>query len=196
MNHLRRQYGTFRATDFAELYLELEEKINSTSTSVDFASRFRFIFAQFEVNNQPISQLQQCLYLSRAIASHSDLVKVQDTYFQIFPDPSAADYGYTAAVEALPPMTNDSIQTFLLSPQFATIVANAATASHPPPSNPRNHRQQKSKTSPRRYCFLHGHNWHNSQDCRNMAKDPTTYSTIQRSATSHTTCPGGSLTKM
>ena len=94
------------------------------------------------------------LFKQRAIASHSDLVKAQDTYFQIFPDPSAwtfadlvanitlhapnnvstsADYGYTAAVEALPPMTHDSIQIFLLSPQFATIVANAATASHPPP---------------------------------------------------------------
>jgi hypothetical protein len=222
MNHLRRQYGTFRATDFAELYLELEEKMTSTSTFVDFASRFRFIFAQFEVNNQSISQLQQCLYLSRAIAAHSDLVKAQDTYFQLFPDPRArtfaelvahitlhapnyvstsADYGYTAKVEALPPMTPDSLQTFLLSPQFATIVANAATASHPTPSNSRNApsqflRQHKPKPSSRRYCFLHGYDWHNSQDCRNMAKDPTTYSSIQRSANSHMTCPGGSVTKM
>lgn len=97
MNHLRRQYGTFRATDFAELYLELEEKMTATSTFVDFASRFRLIFAQFEVNNQSISQLQQCLYLSRAIAAHSDLVKAQDTYFQLFPDPSARTFANLVA---------------------------------------------------------------------------------------------------
>ena len=213
MNHLRQQYGTFRATDFATLYLELEEKMTSTSTFVDFASRFRFIFAQFEVNNQAISQLQQCLYLSRAIASHSDLVKAQDTYFQLFPDPRArtfadlvahitlhapnyvstsADYGYTAAAETLPPLTHQSLQSFFLSPQFATIVANAATASHPTSRNA----PSRTKPSPRRYCFLHGYDWHHSHECRNMAKDPTTYSNIQRSAKSHTSCPGGSVIKM
>ena len=58
--------------------------MTSTSTFVDFASRFRFIFAQFEVNNQSIFQLQQCLYLSKAIAANSDLVKAKTPISSFF----------------------------------------------------------------------------------------------------------------
>ena len=97
MTHLRTQYGIFRATDFANLYIDLEAKMGNSSDFTDFSSRFRLIFAQFETNNQPISQLQQFTLLSRAIAPFSHLVKAQDTYFQSVPDPSARTFGALVA---------------------------------------------------------------------------------------------------
>ena len=71
MNHRRTQYGIFRATDFQNLYIQLEEKMTTGSDFNVFASRFCLIFAQFDTNNQPISQLQQCTFLARAIAPGS-----------------------------------------------------------------------------------------------------------------------------
>ena len=62
-DHLRRQYGTFRATDFSNLYLKLDETMGSTSHFSDSASRYRLIFAQFATNNQPISKLKQFILL-------------------------------------------------------------------------------------------------------------------------------------
>ncbi len=53
--HLETQYGIFRATDFQNLNIELEAKIATGADFSVFASRFRRIFAQFEVNNQSIS---------------------------------------------------------------------------------------------------------------------------------------------
>jgi hypothetical protein len=216
MNHLRQTYGTFRATDFSQLYLDLDEHMAPTATFADFSSRFKFIFAQFETNGQPISQLQQCTYLTRAIRSHPHLVKAQDFYFQQFPDPStrtfsalvahitlhapnfavtSADFGYAAPVIATP---TDTLQAFLKSQQFSTILASAiaskssghqrrrdSTPTHPP-----------SSSDSRKYCFLHGYDWHDSRQCRNMAKDLVTYSEAMRTSRSHTSPPGGSTTKL
>ena len=92
MNHLRLQYGLFRVTDFNILYLKLEETMGCESQFADFASRFRLIFAQFASNNQPISELQQCNFLCRSIASHADLVEAQDTFFNLFPDPNTRTF--------------------------------------------------------------------------------------------------------
>ena len=168
--------------------------MSNTSTFADCSSRFRLIFAQFDCNHQPISQLQQCNYISRAIAAHPHLVKAQDTYFQLCPDPTnrtfaamvahislhapnfaptSADFGYSAATTA--PSTTESLQAFLLSPQFATIIATAAAATKTQPSQSRNsnfpNRSTKNPKTPRKYCHLHGYDWHDGSDCRNMAKD-------------------------
>ena len=208
MNHLRLQYGVFRVTDFNILYLKLEETMGCKSQFADFASRFRLIFAQFASNNQPISELQQCNFLCRSIASHADLVKAQDSFFNLFPDPNlrtfaalvahitihapnfsrtTSDLGYTAT--AIAGTDNDSIQSFLKSPQFVAALASAAAANSRPNSSPRH---QRSEKPPRKYCFLHGYDWHQSKDCRIMAKDIATYNSAARAATTHELPTGGS----
>ena len=178
MNHPRLQYGVFRVTDFNILYLKLEETMGCKSQFADFASRFRLIFAQFASNNQPISELQQCNFLCRSIASHADLVKAQDSFFNLFPDPNlrtfaalvahitihapnfsrtTSDLGYAATATALANSDSEYIQTFLKSPQFVAVLASAAAAITR--STPRHHQSDKT---PRKYCFLHGYDWHQS----------------------------------
>ena len=191
MTHLRTQYGIFRATDFANLYIDLEAKMGNSSDFTDFSSRFRLIFAQFETNNQPISQLQQFTFLSRAIAPFSHLVKAQDTIlipaparlelwwhiFRFTPPislPTSSDTEYAAPAIATSPI--DPIQSFLFSSQFASIVATAAAATKLPNNNrpentTTNSRNNRPAKGSRKYCHLHGYDWHDSGDCRNMAKD-------------------------
>ena len=213
MDHLRTQYGIFRATDFQNLYIELEAKMATGADFSVFGSRFRLIFAQFEVNNQSISQLQECTFLARAIAPFPHLVKAQDIYFQLVPDPSArtfaeliahilihapnflatsADFGYVAAAESVHSST-DVLQEFLKSSQFTSIIATAAAAM----KTGRNTRSKKSpKSAPRKYCFLHGYDWHDSAECRNMAKDTATYAEAARTSKNHHSPPGGSTDKL
>ena len=217
MDHLRTQYGIFRATDFQNLYIELEAKMPTGADFSEFASRFRLIFAQFAINNQSISQLQQCTFLARAIAPFPHLVKAQDTYFQRVPDPSArtfadlvshiaihapnfhstaADFGYVAATNIVQP-SSETIQEFLKSSQFATIIATAAAAIKTGRPN-RSKKSPKSvlTSSPRKYCHFHGYDWHDSVECRFMAKDTTLYSDAARNSKNHTSPPGGSTDKL
>ena len=97
MNHFPLQYGVFGVTDFNILYLKLEETMGCKYQFADFASRFRLIFAQFASNNQSISELQQCNILCRSIASHVDLVKAQDSFFNLFPDPNLRTFAALVA---------------------------------------------------------------------------------------------------
>ena len=92
--------------------------MTSTSQFADFASRFRLIFAQFATNNQPISQLQQCTFLSRAIAAHPDLVKAQDTFYNVFPDPNARTFAAFVA------------HLTIHAPNFATTTADFGYAAN------------------------------------------------------------------
>ena len=223
MEHLRQQYGTFQATDFALLFHQLEEKVTSATDFSTVAARFRLVFEQFSAHNQPISELQQCSYLSNAIEHVPHLVKTQDTYFQRFPDPTnrrflqlvnhitlhapnfvqtSADLGYVAS--AIIPATPDPITTFLASAQFATIVATAAAAAVvklPPVASRASHKSAlrprlTSPSSPRLYCFLHGYDWHSGIDCKKMAKDPASYPQGAQHATSHSSVVGGNTTKL
>ena len=78
MDHLRTQYGVFRATDFLQLISQLEQKVSPSADFSDVASKHRLIFSQFATNGQPISEPQQCQYLSNTIASQPHLVKARD----------------------------------------------------------------------------------------------------------------------
>ena len=86
MDHLRTQYGVFRATDFLQLISQLEQKVSPSADFSDVASKHRLIFSQFATNGQPISEPQQCQYLSNTIASQPHLVKARDLYFQQQPE--------------------------------------------------------------------------------------------------------------
>jgi hypothetical protein len=51
-------------------------------------SKQRLIFAQYATSAQPLSELQQCQFLSAAISTHSHLVKARDLYYQHQPEPA------------------------------------------------------------------------------------------------------------
>ena len=218
MEHLRQTYGTFQATDFNKLYLALDHKITSTTDFPTLAAKFRLIFEQFSANNQPLSELQKCNYLSNAIAAIPHLVKTQDTFYHLHPlpqdrqflqlihhiavhapnfVPTASDLGYVAAATSIPPSTE--ISNFLASSQFATIIATAAAAiaKTSPPIQHRPPRHAKPATPPtsRLYCYVHGYDWHSGTACKKMAKDPSLYPPGAITAPTHLSITGGNITK-
>lgn len=52
------------------------------------------------------------------------------------------------------------------------------------------------KALPRKYCHLHGYDWHDSAECRNIAKGTMIYTDAARSFRNHTSPPGGFIDKL
>ena len=183
MEHLRHQYGTFRATDFANLTLQLQQKMPAGSDFADIASKQRLIFAQFATNAQPLSELQQCQFLSSAISPHPHLVKARDLYYQNQPEPALQTF---AALTAY--VTLHSPNLLVTSADFG--FSSQATAKPSTSTTP------QSVDPPRKYCYVHGYDGHSSSKCRIMANDTANYSVTARSAKNHTALSGGSTTRM
>lgn len=223
MEHLRQQYGTFQTTDYSLLYLQLEQKISATMDFPTLAAKFRLIFEQFSAHNQPLSELQKCTYLSTAIASVPHLVKTQETFFHLHPNPqdrqylqlaqhislhapnfmpTTSDLGYVASATSQTP--SELITAFLDSPQLATLVATAAAAAavkvasqQPQRFSSRSRPAKPTSTAASRvYCYLHGYDWHSGIDCKKMAKDPANYPPGAPQAKTHLSISGGNTTKL
>ena len=212
MDHLRSQYGIFRATDFANLTSELETKMLPTSSFDDVSSRQKLIFAQFAEHGQPISELRKCQYLTTSIQHIPHLSKARDLYFQHQPEPSLqtfsqlvahitvhapnivstiADLGFAGAATEI----SDHVTRFFQSPQLATILANAITTrSKPTAIAPQS--SVPAPTATRKYCYLHGYDWHHSSKCRKMSADKITFCADAKNAADHTAVLGGSLIKL
>jgi hypothetical protein len=73
-----------------------------------------------------------------------------------------------------------------LANMIQTAVTAALRSSKPKP---------KPKTD-RKYCFVHGYDNHNSDQCYRMINDTDTYSTVQRAAKTHTNPSGGNKNRL
>jgi hypothetical protein len=184
MDHLRMQYGTFRATDFANLTLQLQQKMPAGSDFNDVASKQRLIFAQFATNAQPLSELQQCQFLSAAISPYPHLVKARDLYYQHQPEP------------ALQTFANLTAYVTLHSPNLLVTSADFGFSAQATATKPSSSTKSRNTDTPRNYCYVHGYDGHSSSQCRKMANDIATYSITARSAKDHTALSGGSTTRM
>ena len=174
MDHLRMQYGTFRATDFANLTLQLQQKMPAGSDFADVASKQRLIFAQFATNAQPLSELHQCQFLSAAISPYPHLVKARDLYYQHQPEP------------ALQTFANLTAYITLHSPNLLVTSADFGFSAQATATKPSSSTKSRNTDTPRNYCYVHGYDGHSSSQCRKMANDIATYSITARSAKDHT----------
>jgi hypothetical protein len=88
--------------------------------------------------------------------------------------------GYAGAAHGTPQLPVYGSEEYLAN-MIQTAVTAALRSSKPKP---------KPKTD-RKYCFVHGYDNHNSDQCNRMVNDTATYSTVQRAAKTHTNPSGG-----
>ena len=86
------------------------------------------------------------------------------------------DFGYAASSIA----ATDPHADYFESTAFATFLDKRINA-----ALPKHNMTPSQKDTPRPYCFKHGYNHHNSDQCRKMASDPE-ITAAMRSASKHT----------
>lgn len=85
MAHIRTQYRTLTSEDYEHLYIQLNQKLDSSASFSGFAADQRFIFQQLAAQGQPVPELQKCDFLRTGMAHLLPIHKAIDSYLTNHP---------------------------------------------------------------------------------------------------------------